>query len=101
MDIEQQLQKALKREQPSPGLAQRVLAEANRKPRTEDRGRFSAWRAIAAAVAFTAILGGWTAHTIIEQRAGERARDEVKLALQIAGSKLKHAQTQVQEIGKR
>ncbi len=97
MDIEEQLRSALQRESPPAGFAQRVAATAIRGPRPEARGL--RWRAIAAALMLTALLGGWTAHTIAERRAGERARDEVMLALHIAGSKVRYAQVQVQQIG--
>jgi len=99
MDIEEQLRSALKREEPSIGFRERVVAAAHRGPRTEDRGRHRYWRAAAAALALTAMLGAWTAHTINERREGEKARDEVMLALHIAGAKVHYAQTQVHKIG--
>ncbi|HEX9161671.1 MAG TPA: hypothetical protein VF980_08200 [Thermoanaerobaculia bacterium] len=98
MDLESQLKSALARKQPPPGFASRVVAAVNRGPRTEERGRFR-WRAIAAAAMLTVILGGWTAHEIAERREGERARNEVLLALRIAGAKVRYAQTQVHDIG--
>ena len=99
MDIEEQLRSALKREEPPAGFRHRVVAAAIRGPRTEDRGPFRRWRAVAAALTLTALLGAWTTHTINEHREGEKAKDEVMLALHIAGSKVHYAQTQVQKIG--
>ncbi len=100
MDLETQLRSALRQKQPSPGFAARVAEAANRELRTENRGHRH-WRALAACLMLTALLGGWTAHTIAERRAGERARKEVLLALHIAGEKVHYAQTQVQEIGRK
>jgi hypothetical protein len=98
MDIEEHLKNALRRESPHSGFTQRVIARVNRGPRTEDRGRFR-WRAVAAVLTLTVLVGAWTAHQIAERREGERARDEVMLALHIAGAKVHYAQTQVHEIG--
>ena len=96
MELEEQLKSALARKKPSPGFSDRVIHELNRGPRTEDRGRLS-WRVAAAIILL--IGGGWTARQIAERRAGERAREEVLLALHIAGSKVHYAQTQVHGIG--
>ena len=98
MDIEEQLRSALRRELPPAGFAQRVVAEVNRGPRTEDR-RHSRWRAAAAVLMLTVLIGAWSARQIERRREGERARDEVMLALHIAGAKVHYAQTQVHEIG--
>ncbi len=100
--MEEELRRALRRKQASPDFARRVIEEVKQRrgPKTEERGHFRHWRAIAASLTLTAILGGWTAHTIAERRAGERAKDEVLLALRIAGSKVHYAQSQVHEIGR-
>jgi len=45
------------------------------------------------------LVGAWSARQIAERREGERARDEVMLALHIAGAKVRYTQTQVHEIG--
>ena len=98
MDIEEQLRSALRRESPPAGFAQRVLTEANRGPRPEARG-VSHWRAAAAVFMLTVVIGAWSARQIERRREGERARDQVMLALHIAGAKVHYAQTQVHEIG--
>ena len=103
MDIEEQLRSALRRESPPAGFAQQVLAEVERRApsRGERRPRAAAaprrWRAAAAVLMLLA--GAWSAKQIERRREGERARDEVMLALHIAGAKVHYAQTQVQEIG--
>ncbi len=99
MDLEEQLESALARKDPPPGFRERVVDTANRGLRPEARGLN--WRAIAACLMITALLGGWTAHAIAERRAGQRARKEVLLALHIAGEKIHYAQTHVQEIGRK
>ena len=87
MNIEHELRSALRRESPDPGFSRRVLSriEAKQHP----------WRAVAAAGLLTVVLGGWTAHAIVRQRQGERARDEVLLALRITSEKLSEAQSHV------
>lgn len=98
MKLEHDLERALRRESPAPGLAARVLARAERES-APPAPRRKWWRAAAASVTLAAILGGWAAHHVAEQREGERAREQVLLALRIAGSKVRYAQEQVREIG--
>jgi hypothetical protein len=96
MHIESDLKRALRRESPPAGFAERVMARVG-----ERRPRRSSMRTIAAAVLLTAIAGGWAAHQEIRRREGERARDEVMLALRIAGAKVRTAEQHVREIGNR
>jgi hypothetical protein len=98
------LRRAMRRESPAPGFASRVLQriEADSTPRN-DRAAFRrrTWRAVAASLTLTAVLGGWAAHTVHERRQadGERAREQVLLALRIAGQKVRYVQTEVRDIG--
>jgi len=97
MDIESDLKRALRRESPPAGFAQRVMARVDAPlPR-----RAPWWRAVAAGLLLTVLGGGWAAHKQIERREGERARDEVMLALRITGAKVRSAQEHVREIGNR
>lgn len=96
MSLEQDLRHALRRESPPAGFASRVLQRIENE-RAPKRTRW--WRAVAASVTLTALLGGWAAHTIHERREGERARDQVLLALKIAGEKVRYAQQEVRTIG--
>lgn len=95
---EQDIRRALRRESPAPGFADRVMrnieAERPRPVRTW-------WRAAAASVALVAVASGWAAREAAERRReeGERAREQVMLALQIAGSKVRIAQQEVRSIG--
>jgi hypothetical protein len=96
MSLEQDLRHALRRESPAPGFASRVLQRIERE-RAPKRPRW--WRAVAASLTLTALLGGWAAHTIHERREGEHAREQVLLALRIAGAKVRYAQQEVRTIG--
>lgn len=95
MDIESDLKRALRRERPPAGFADRVLARLD-EPHSAPRPR---WRAVAAGILLTAVVGGWAARQEIHRREGEKAREEVLLALHIAGAKMRAAQEHVREIG--
>jgi hypothetical protein len=93
------LKHALARKSPDPGFADRVMARIEAPETAPQRNRSHWWRAVAATLLLTALGGGWAAHEAIERREGERARDEVLLALHIAGAKVRTAQQHVREIG--
>jgi hypothetical protein len=96
MNLEHDLKHALRRESPAPGFASRVLQRIDSEQRP---GRNRWWRAAAASLALTAVLGGWAAREIHQRREGERAREQVLLALRIAGEKVRYAQHEVRDIG--
>lgn len=96
MSIEHDLKRALRPESPAPGFADRVLQRIEREER---RKRPVWWRAAAASVMLTAVIGGWAAHEYAERREGERAKEQVLVALRIAGSKVRYAQQEVRSIG--
>ncbi|HEX2122041.1 MAG TPA: hypothetical protein VHL59_10405 [Thermoanaerobaculia bacterium] len=89
------LKRALRREAPPAGFAGRVMERIERPPRT----RPVWWRAAAASLTLAAVLGGYVTHRVVEQRRGERAREEVLRALSIAGEKVRYAQQEVRDIG--
>lgn len=103
MSLETDLERALARVSPPSGFSSRVLQrianEDVRPPLATTLHRTRGWRAVAAGLLLTAIAGGWAAQRAIERREGERARDEVMLALRIAGSKVRTAQQHVRELG--
>src|SRR5436190_18144462 len=112
MSLDNDLKTALRRVPAPEGFADRVrtviLSRADDEG-SRRRSSFAAlgmtgswWRAIAATLLLAAILGGWGGHEMIERRReGERARQQVLLALRIAGTKVAHAQREVREIGSR
>jgi hypothetical protein len=97
MNLEHELKRALERKAPPPDFAERVLRRATQPPVNATTRH--PWRAIAAAVLMTAVLGGWAAREASQQREGERAREEVLTALRITTEKLRTAQDHVHHIG--
>ena len=95
MNLEHDLRRVLRRESPAPGFAERVLQRIER-----DAAPKRKWmRAVAASLTLTALLGGWGAREIHHRREGERAKEQVLLALRIAGEKVRYAQHEVRGIG--
>ncbi len=94
MDLEHELQNALRRPPAPAGFAGRVLRRIEGR---ETRSTTRAWRAVAASLLLAAILGGWINYRIEVRRhkEGERARAQVMLALRIAGEKVRYAQREV------
>ncbi len=96
MNLDDELKSALRRSEPSPDFAARVLARVAGAPVCAARQPWIRWAApIAAALILAA--GG------IEYRQyqGERAKAQVMLAMRIAGSKLNKAQKKVQMLNHR
>ncbi len=98
MNLEDDLRRALRRESPAPGFASRVLQRIERE---EAPKRHHWWRAVAASLTFTALIGGGIAYEshLRQVREGERAKEQVLLALRIAGEKVRYAQSEVRTIG--
>ena len=100
MSIEQELKAALKRKSPPAGFVAGVMKRIDQEGQPQlpvvHRTR---WRAVAAATLLTAVIGGWAAHQAAERREGERAKEEVLLALRITSEKLADAREHVNEIG--
>lgn len=98
-NIDDTLRRALARTRAPEGFGERVLARID-APQSQQQSRWlsaSALRRIAAAILFTAALGGLTAHQIAEHRRaeGELAKREVMTALHIASAKMHVAQRAV------
>lgn len=96
MDLDRELRRALARKSPAPGFAGRVLNRIEREQAPGWRNRRSL--SAAASLALVAILGAWGMHRHAQ---GERAREQVLLAMRIAGTKVHAAQEHVREIGTR
>lgn len=104
--IEAELKKALRREEAPPDFAERVLA---RVAEQHSAGTSNPWWSIFtqpivrwAAITATAaclVLGGVHYRNVERKRAqGEAAKQQLMLALRIAGSKLQLAKARVNEI---
>jgi hypothetical protein len=108
MNLEQELSRLLVRRQPRAGFADRVLARIEEsessavRPAPRSSRAWVAIRRAAAAVVLVAVLGGVAVHEIGERRRraeGERARQQVLVALHIASAKVRVAQQEIRSIG--
>ena len=108
MNFDEELKAALKRREPPAGFAERVLARAHspaatRLPSWRERwagwltpGPRQAWLTAGVVAALLLVTSG------VEYRRraqGELAKQQVMLALEIAGSKLNYVQKKTLEIG--
>ena len=95
MSLERDLKQAMRRVPAPEGFAERVMARvgvAAGFSRPAEAGRYTRWRAVAATLLLGTILGSWGVHQTIERRRGERARQQVLIALRIAGTQVARAQ---------
>jgi hypothetical protein len=101
MNLEDDLKRALRRESPPAGFASRVLQRIEHPDRIEHAAapKRKWWRAVAASLTLTALLGAWGAREVQQRREGERAKEQVLLALRIAGEKVRYAKHEVNHIG--
>ncbi|MCU1334758.1 MAG: hypothetical protein JWO19_339 [Bryobacterales bacterium] len=91
MNLEDELRAALRREDPSPGFAGRVLARAQSRPAPKARIPRFMW-----AVAMAAMLViGFAVTSEYRQMKAERAGREAVIALRIAAEKLNQARDKV------
>ena len=103
MNLDNDLKRAMRRESPPAGFAERVMQRCGAADSAAAAGvggptrrRPIWWRAAAASVTLAVVLGGYAVH---RQREGERAREQVLRAMSIASEKVAYAQQQVREIG--
>jgi hypothetical protein len=104
--LERELQDALRREEPSGDFTARVLARVEQEKHRQSW--WSKWfatprlRWVTAMVLCVVLAGGVVYEREQVRRAeGEAAREQVMLALRIAGTKVKFAQARVQQISDR
>ena len=98
MNLEDALRRALRRESPAPGFASRVMQRIER----EEAPKRRPWlRTVAASLTLTVLIGGGMVYEDHrrEMEKGEHAKEQVLLALRIAGEKVRYAQTEVRTIG--
>jgi hypothetical protein len=89
--LEQELKQALARKDPAPDFDSRVRSRLVRT-----MPRMPRW--FAAAAALIVIAGGGA---LYRRHQGEQAKDQIMLAMRLAGSKLNHVQSHVQALGDR
>lgn len=93
MNIEDQLKQALQRQEPSPGFAKRVIAQAQPAPVVRKRP-IRTWGPAIGAIAAVLVAGvGIEEHR--HQQKAEQAREQAELALRIAAEKLVAVQSKV------
>jgi hypothetical protein len=105
--LEQQLKQALRREQPAGDFTARVLARVEQE--NDRQPWWHAWLGsgrlrLATAVALcVVVLGGMMLQRVQARRRaeGEAAKQQVMLALRIAGTKVKLASDRVQQLSDR
>src|SRR5262245_14878296 len=93
--VERDLREALRRREPPSDFADKVLARTRQSESARHRAPIWGWLAAAAAVVLL-IVGGNT--FIQEQRRraeGERAKEQLMVALRITGSKLRDARVKI------
>ena len=100
MNLENDLKRTLRRESPPDGFAGRVMQRIERQGEEagQPRRRPVWWRAAAASVTLGVLLGGYTTHKVVEHRRGEKAKEQLLLAMHIAGEKVSIARDQVRGI---
>jgi hypothetical protein len=122
--FEEELKQALRREEPSPDFTDRVMARIARLPQTQEQEKereHVGWLkrlvaffeppamkwAMAGAMACLLVFAGIAIHNARERRRaieiaeGERAKEQVMLAMRIASAKLNVAQKKVRESSER
>ena len=97
MNIEQELQRALRRQQPPAGFAERVLARTGPKPAAAHTAPSPIHKWLAAAAAVALLASGAARYYEHQQAAAEaeRVNQEISLALRITSEKLALVQARV------
>lgn len=106
--LEEELGKAFERVDPPAGFAERVMARAAAAERSKARTAWTwlgfyqmpalRWAATGALCAALAAGGIFVRREELRRERGEQAKEQLMLALRIAGSKLQIAQASVREI---
>ena len=91
MNLDDELRAALRREDPSPGFAQRVVARAKFKPAPHSWFPKMMWATALAAM----LVIGFGAMSEYREKKAERAGRETLLALRITAEKLNSARDKV------
>ena len=99
--FEDELRAALQRESPREGFTARVLARVAERERSHRWYRLPVLRWAAAVVIIAAAGGGYAHYREVQQRReGERAKQQVMLALRITSEKLQQVQWKLQQLNR-
>ncbi|MBI5282684.1 MAG: hypothetical protein HY858_13450 [Candidatus Solibacter usitatus] len=101
MDFEQELKRALGRQQPPAGFAQRVMARVERRrpsPASYRIGpRWAQWAVAASLIVASATGTSWYRQRQERARA-EEARQQILLAMRVTAEKIGHVQQTIKRI---
>ena len=97
-ELEQSLVQNLVRLPAPPGLKRKIMARKQARDAERKHHRVVLWQRLAASVLVCAAAGGAvTWHNVQERRKGEEARQQVMVALRIAGRALDQMNAQLAE----
>lgn len=99
MSWDEALRHALRRREPPPGFAERVLERLRSQPAAPEQWpRRWSWVAVAASIALL-LAGGWQYREYRQRLRGEQAREQLLEALQITAAKLEALRDRIHRIG--
>jgi hypothetical protein len=97
--FEDELKKALARREPGPGFTTRVLAQVESQAPEPRQSRWGfSWQLASVATTLLVIFCGLLYSHQVRVEQGEAAKQQLLLAMRIAGSELHQAQTRVKRI---
>jgi hypothetical protein len=95
-DFERKLQQGLVRMTAPPGLKRKILARKRARDAERSHRRVMLWQRLAAGIVLVASVGGaFTWRAVEQRRKGEAARNQVFVALRIAGHALDQMNAQL------
>jgi uncharacterized protein HemX len=98
--FERDLRESLRRREPPPGFAEKVLSMSRMSRESETRHTARPWLAVAAALVLM-IGGGIFVQQQRQQAEDEKAKEQLMVALRITGSKLRTVQERLSTIQQR
>ncbi len=97
-DLERELQQGMLRLPAPPGLKRKIMARKQSRDAERTHRRVVFWERLAASIVLCGAVGSAvTWHNIQERRKGEAAREQVMMALRIAGHALDQMNAQLAE----
>jgi hypothetical protein len=95
MDLERELRNTLRRKDPPPGFADRVMARLEPGKARRVPPRWTPW-AVAAALLLSS--SGGLVYRQQRQARGEQAKEQLLLALKVTGTQLDHVRTKLRTV---